>query len=319
MLRKSSTQSALSFAKRERTTISRRKMISIALAAFFLVFSRLDSAAQEKEPASPPVLQVDHIMIRADDPSKLYAFFTETLQLPVAWPLATRGGVTSGGVGFGNANVEAIHFPGQKTSRSQLVGFGFEPSPLTECLAELDRRGIVYGEPRPFVVTEQDGSKKTLFTNVTLRQFSDADRPAGATIHIFLSEYSPAYVDAAQRRARLRSELRESGGGPLGVRAVKEVIVGATDLKAATRLWEKLLEPRRPSAPGLWQVGDGPAIRVVQAGENALQGLVISVISLRQAKAFLQEKGLLGSVSEKEVTVNPSKIQGLSIRLVEKE
>jgi hypothetical protein len=110
-------------------------------------------------------------MIRADDPGKLYAFFTEILQLPVAWPLATRGRVASGGVGFGNVNVEAIQIPGQKPSPAQLVGFGFQPSPLTECLAELDRRGIAYGELRPSVSTEQDGSKKTLFTNVTLRQF----------------------------------------------------------------------------------------------------------------------------------------------------
>lgn len=299
--------------------MARQKIISISLAAIFLAFSRLGSAAQVKEPAPPPVRHIDHIMIRADDPGKLFAFFSETLQLPVAWPLATRGRVTSGGVGFGSVNVEAIRFPEQKPSPSQLVGFGFEPSPLSECLGELDRRGIIYGELRPFVVTEQDGSKKTLFTNVTLRQFSDSDRPANATMHIFLSEYSPMYVNVEQRHARLRRELVESGGGPLGVDAVKEVIIGATDLKAATSLWERLLEPRRPSAPGLWQVGNGPAIRVVQAGENKLQGLVISVVSLRRAKAFLQEKGLLGSVSEKEVTIDPSKIQGLNIRLVEKE
>lgn len=295
----------------------RRKIILIALAWFFLVFCRLSSAAQLKQLAPPPVRQVDHIMVRADDPSKLYAFFTETLRLPVAWPLATRGGVTSGGAGFGNTNVEAIQFPGQKTSQAQLVGFGFEPSPLAECLAELDRRGIVYGEPRPFVVTEQDGSKKTLFTNVTLQQFSDADRPADATIHIFLSEYNPTYVDVEQRRARLRKELRESGGGPLGVKAVKEVIIGSADLKAATRLWGKLLEPRRPSASGLWQVGDGPAIRLVRARESKVQGLVISVVSLRRAKAFLRERSLLGSVTEKDATIDPSKIQGLNIRLVE--
>jgi hypothetical protein len=317
MLRKASARFVSSFARSERTTMSRRKMIPIALAAFFLVFSRFGSATQIRKPAQPPVRQVDHIMIRADDPSTLYAFFTETLHLPIAWPLATRGGVTSGGAGFGNANVEAIQFPGQRTSQAQLVGFGFEPSPLAECLAELDWRGIVYGEPRPFVLTEQDGSKKTLFTNVTLRQFSDADRPAGATIHIFLSEYSPTYVDVGQRRARLRRELRERGGGPLGVRAVKEVVVGATDLKEAAGLWGTLLAPRRSSAPGLWQVGDGPAIRVVQAGESRLQGLVISVVSLRRAKAFLRERGLLGSVTEEDATIDPSKIQGLNIRLVE--
>ena len=297
--------------------MTQRRMFLIALASFSLVFGRLGFAAQASEPAPPPVRQIDHIMVRTEDPGKLYAFFTETLRLPVAWPLATRGGVKSGGVGFGNANVEAIQFPGQKPSDALLVGFGFEPSPLRECLAELDRRGVTHGEPRPFVVTGQDGSKKTLFTNVTLRQFSDADRPAAATMHIFLSEYSPTYVDVEQRRARLRRELQDGGGGPLGVKAVKEVIIGTADLKAATKLWERLLGPRRPSAPGLWQVGDGPAIRVVQAKESKLQGLVVSVVSLRRAKAFLREKGLLGSVTEEAVTIDPSKIQGLNIRLVE--
>ena len=105
--------------------------------------------------------------------------------------------------------------------------------------------------------------------------------------------------------------------GVLGVKAVKEVIIGATDLKAAVMLWARLLEPRRPSAPGLWELGDGPSIRVIEAGGNKLQGLVVSVVSLRRAKAFLREKGLLGSVSGKEVTIDPAKIHGMNIRLVE--
>jgi hypothetical protein len=297
--------------------VTRRKMIVFPLAAVVIAISRLSADAQVKTPAPPPVRQMDHIMIRMDEPGSLYAFFTETLQLPAAWPLATRGGVTSGGVGFGNVNVEAIKFPGQKSSKAQLVGFGFEPSPLSECLTELDRRGIRYGEVRPFVITQPDGSKKTLFTNVTLLQFSDSERPADATMHIFLSEYSPTYVDIRQRHERLRKELLASGGGPLGVKGVKELIIGATDLQAAIMLWARLLEPRRPSARGLWEVGDGPSIQVIEAGENKLEGLVISVVSLQRAKAFLREKGLLGSVSGKEVTIDPAKIQGLNIRLVE--
>src|SRR5687767_11777379 len=64
---------------------------------------------------SPPIRQIDHIMIRTASPHELYAFFTETLQLPVAWPITSpRAGVTTGGVGFGNVNVEAIQFTGQK-------------------------------------------------------------------------------------------------------------------------------------------------------------------------------------------------------------
>lgn len=295
----------------------RKIIIIISMAAILVAINRLSLASHAMPQATHPIRQIDHIMIRADAPANLYAFFTETLQLPVAWPLATRGGVTSGGVGFGNVNVEAIQFPGQKSSGAQLVGFGFEPAPLAECLTELDRRGIKYGEVRPFVSTSPDGSKKTLFTNVTLLQFSDSDRPADAGIHIFLSEYSPTYVDVGQRHERLRKELLRKGGGPLGVKAIREVIIGVTDLKAATMLWGRLLEPGRPSAPGLWEVGNGPRIRLVRAGENKLQGLVISIVSLRRAEAFLREKGLLGSVSRKEVTIDPSKIQGLNIRLIE--
>jgi catechol 2,3-dioxygenase-like lactoylglutathione lyase family enzyme len=292
-----------------------RRTLSLVAATILLAFAGRESAAQ---PAAVPIRRIDHIMIRADDPAKVYAFFTEVLGLPVAWPLMSpREGVATGGVGFGNVNVEAIRFPGQKgqPSRAQLLGFGFEPSPLASSLAELDRRGITYGVRRPLIATAQDGSQTTLWTNVTLLQFSDGDA-ADATIHVFLSEYSPAYVNLEQRRERLRRQLTERGGGPLGVESVKEVIVGVTDLAVARGLWQKLLAPTRSSASSTWQVGDGPAIRLLQAGEDAPHGLVISVASLPRAKAFLRENGLLGTDSEDEATIDPSKIFGLNIRVV---
>lgn len=298
--------------------MSERKTILVVLSAALLALSRLISVAQVEPSAPSPVRQIDHIMIRTDVPEKLYAFLTETLQLPIAWPLAVRGTVASGAVGFGNVNVEVIKFPEQRRSDTQLVGFGFEPTPLAQCLVELKRREITHGEPRPFVITERDGSKKTLFTNVTLPQFSDADRPANATMHIFLSEYSPTYVDVEQRRARLDTEMRARGGGPLGVAAVQEVIVGANDLKLAMNLWERLMAPRLAVEPGFWRIGNGPAIRVVQAPESKLQGIVIRVASLSRAKTFLKEKGLLGSVSEESVTIDPNKLEGLNIQLVER-
>jgi len=182
----------------------------------------------------------------------------------------------------------------------------------------LDRRGIRYGEPRPIVTTGHDGSKNTLWTNVTLRQFSDGEA-SDATMHVFLSEYSPTYVNVEQRRERLRTQLAEGGGGPLGVEAVKEVVVGVTDLEAARSLWQKLLDPTPLSGPSTWQVGDGPAIRLVQAEENTTRALVITVASLPRAKAFLREKGLLGADSGGEATIDPSRIQGVEIRLVGKE
>lgn len=295
--------------------MSQRRTLSLLAATMLLAFAGLESAAQ---PTAAPIRRIDHIMIRADDPANVYAFFTEILRLPVAWPLMSpREGVATGGVGLGNVNVEAIRFPGQKgqPSRAQLLGFGFEPSPLAASLAELDRRGITYGAPRPLIATGQDGSKNTLWTNVTLRQFSDGEA-ADATMHVFLSEYSPTYVNVEQRRERLRAQLAESGGGPMGVEDVKEVIVGVRDLEAARHLWQKLLGPTPQSGPDRWAVGDGPAIRLVQARENTTQALVIGVTSLPRAKAFLRENGLLGADSEEDGAIDPSKIYGLNIRIV---
>ena len=257
------------------------RRVCVALAALLLSGGLCGPATHALQQLQPVVQHIDHVMIRAQEPSELYAFFVDTLQLPVAWPLAERGGVTSGGVGFGNVNVEAIRFPGQidEPGPAHLVGFAFEPVALEKSLAELKRRGIEYGEPRPFVTTAPDGTRTTSFTNVTLSRFSDADRPGAATLHVFLSEYNPVYVDAEQRRARLRKELAARDGGPLGIR--------------------------------------GPAIRLVHADKNLVQGLLVRVASLERARAFLKEQKLLGSASETRVTIAPSRLHGVNIVLFE--
>ena len=292
--------------------------VYVALAATLLSGGIWGAATLAQERLQPVVQHIDHIMIRAQEPDELYAFFVDTLQLPVAWPLAERGGVTSGGVGFGNVNVEAIRFPGPsgEPRPAHLVGFAFKPLALDKSLAELKRRGIEYGAPRPFVTTGPDGTKTTSFTNVTLSHFSDADRPAAATLHVFLSEYNPAYVDAEQRRARLRQELTSRAGGPLGIRGVEEIVVGTTDLNAANGLYGKLLEPAVPVS-GVWRIGDGPSIRLVHADKNLVQELLVRVVSLDRARKFLEERKLLGSVSETRVRITPAKIHGVNIVLFE--
>jgi catechol 2,3-dioxygenase-like lactoylglutathione lyase family enzyme len=299
--------------RHHRSMVRRTKPWAVVIA--FVTVAVVHVSGQRAAPA--PIRQIDHVMIRTGAPRELYAFFTEVLQLPIAWPLTNpRPGVATGGVAFGNVNVEAIQVPGQKDKTPRLLGFAFEASPLDQSLTELDRRGITYGERRPLVVTGADGVRTVRWTNVTLRQFSDSDGPEDGTIHIFLSEYSPTYVDVGQRRARLRKELAQSGGGPLGVVAVKEIVVGVADLETARRLWQQLLDPVRASAPDVWQVGDGPGIRLVRARANTTRTLVVSVASLPKAKAFLRGRGLLGSESDEEASIDRSKIGGLDIRLV---
>jgi hypothetical protein len=290
-----------------------RRVIPMILAAFHC------SAVIAQAPGTIPVVrQVDHIMIRTGNPQTLFALFAEEFALPLAWPLADRKGVMSGGVSFGNVNVEAIRFAAQASGKPSLVGFAFEPaSSLSASLTELDSRGIGYGQLRPFVVTAPGGSTRTLWTNVTLAQLSDSDTPAAAKMHIFLSEYTRDYVDTEQRRQRLCTALVESDGGPLGVRGVVEVTVGTTNPAVATELWGKLLAPHAPSKKGVWRVGSGPSIRVIRAEEDAVVGLVVGVASLERAKAFLREKALLGSVSRGQVTIAPDKVEGINITLIE--
>jgi hypothetical protein len=199
-----------------------------------------------------------------------------------------------------------------------LVGFALEPSRLEESLSELNRRGITFGERRPVTAVASDGSNKTLWTNVTLRQFSDAESPANATLHIFLSEYSPSYVNVAERRSRLRKQLLEQRGGPLGVVDVKEVVIGAADLERARSLWQRLFDAARPATPYTWHAGNGPAVRLVSATEDRIQTMVIRVASLARAKVFLRDKQLLGAESDEQAAIDPSKVGGLDIRLVSK-
>ena len=268
---------------------------------------------------SQPIRQIDHIMIRTGNPRELYSFFAETLRLPVAWQITSpRPGVMTGGVAFGNVNVEAIQFPGQTDPRPRLVGFALEPTTLDDSLLELNRRGLSTGERRPLVATGPDGSRRTLWTNVTLRQFSDSENPADATIHIFLSEYSATYVNVDERRARLRSQLANTDGGPLGVIDVKAVVIGAADVEAARRQWQTLLDPLPAAQSNTWQIGGGPAVRLEPANENRILALVVRVASVERAKAFLRDRQLLGADTAGQVTIDPSKVGGLDVRLVDR-
>ena len=58
--------------------------------AVVLTLGDFELAAQVAN-SRPPIRQVDHVMIRAGEPARLYEFFTDVLQLPVAWPMVIHG------------------------------------------------------------------------------------------------------------------------------------------------------------------------------------------------------------------------------------
>ncbi len=263
----------------------------------------------------PVIRQVDHILIESGDPKVLFEFFTRTLGLPVAWPLMDYSGFTSGGAAAGNVNIEILRYAApagsaaEKQPAARFIGIALEPVLLRDSLQELRARGIVCNPPEPYVSTLPDGSHGTSWTTVALPQLSKPD------LSVFLCEYSPAFLNVAIRRNQLGGQLVLSEGGPLGIQSVKEIILAAGDLKKERARWQELLAPIASSSIGVWQVGNGPAIHLIGGGKDQILRIIFKVKSLEHARAVLKEKRLMGPVLAQEISLDPSAIQGLDIRI----
>ena len=265
-------------------------------------------ACKPKPPAlsSSIVRQIDHILIASRNPDALFSLLTETLQLPVAWPMTDYGAFASGGVAVGNVNLEIIRETERVADnlKSRWIGFALEPEPLRRSIAEMDARGIRHGTPSPF----KSSLFKTRWTTVGL-----LDLLAGGS-QIFLCEYTE---DVSTRRQLLLEQLQERGGGPLKVLAIKELALGAREMKRMEGLWRKLLDQGGASSRSAWALGAGPAIALTQADKDGIKGLVVYVESLQEARRYLKEHDLLGAERPDSIEIGGSQLQGLNITLIE--
>ena len=278
----------------------------------------------------PIVRQVDHIIIGADAPEALCSLLSEKLQLPKVMPFIPYGMGGKGAVSTGNVCFEIFSpiSPPSEPRPARIVGFAFEPLPLVESLTELDRRGIAHGGPEP--THSPDG--ELLWTNVMLSEltegwvsmsdFTQYTGPRDRGLNVFLCEYHAldhwgVRTWAPSHRPTLLDQLRSREGGPVGLLAAKEITVGVSDYSDAIARWGRLLAPAPSLGEGAWAVGDGPAIRLVPSTDTAILSLTFAVESLDRARMFLASKDMLGESSEHQVTISPSKVQGLDLRLVQ--
>lgn len=254
-------------------------------------------------PQAAIVKQIDHLLVECRDPLALFRLFTETFGLPVTWAFKQFdefGGVVSGGVFFGNTDLEFVKFP--HTRATQLHGIGFEPAPLDVAISQLALRTIPAQASVPYEGTLPNGEYGFMWRNVMLPWFlGDAT--------IFLCERAPY---AHERREKLQ---RKFDGGRLGITSVRELVIGTTDYKRMCQKWQDLLAPTEQTQPCHWQPGNGPAITLVPHTENALLRVVIEVDSLGQARKFLAANNMLGASSETEIAIDPNALDGLDIRL----
>ena len=302
---------------------------------------------------TPLVRRIDHLILRIDDSryDEFYALFADTLRLPTPWPPTEHPAMRSGGIFAGNVDFEILYVPADHiTDQAELYGIVLEawdesPSPLAQ-------RGFAY---LPTAYTQREAGKppKLLWTNYFLESFwqsngwqkflfalksliSDAlwmrraSTSSGSVKSVqwifnrvyrqgivFLVKYNPTWRDIDAERRISKAQLEMRAGGLLGLIRVKEVAVGTTQLTHSSALWRKLLRPALEETGLCWQVGDGPALRVITAERDGIHHMVWEVASLADAHAALTALDLLGSVMPDEITLDPAKCFGLDIRLVE--
>ena len=309
---------------------------------------------------SPVFKQLDHVVARVGDARPLFDTLTETLGLPVAWPLASYPSFQSGGVALGNLYLEIIRCgPRRKADGAgRFCAIAFESPAVEEAVRELSRRGVPHTPVAPYAERGADGEKIKIWANVVLGRLLGRDLlldtaialsrlPGAARLSdagsgsaldrwqldllfrrslVFLCEFYydnfgdrpfwSEFEDHDAKRAHDLGRLRARGGGALGVERVAEVVAGVKDFEAARELWRRLYAPAAEKAGGIWEVADGPAARLIPAASNSIQTLTLKVSSLERAEASLREGGMLGAVTDNEITIAPAKLEGLDVRLV---
>jgi hypothetical protein len=309
--------------------------------------------------ARPVVKQLDHVVARVDDPCAVFSLFTETLGLPVAWPLVSYPSFQSGGVALGNLYLEIMQCGRARVASNagRFCAVAFEAPAIEEAVEELSKRGVPHTPVAPYVERGEGGARTKVWSNVVLGRLVGRDLLLDATIMmsrlpgaarmsdagaggwfnrmqldalmrrnlVFLVEYHyesfgerpfwSEFGNHDNKRAQDLARLQASTGGALGLERVREVVVGVRDFRKAHALWSKLYAPATEVSKGVWEIDDGPALRLVESDADSIQSLVLQVSSPGRAEEFLRGAGMLGDVTVTHVCVAPERVDGLDIRI----
>ncbi len=295
----------------EQESISMSKRWLTAVFSIFFAFSISIVDASDLKKNNSVVKRIDHILLTPEDPRGLYDFLTQELKLPVAWAFREYKGFASGGVFFGNVNLEALVMNQNNLSTpSKIAGIAFEPSQPTEkVVEELKRRKIVYDEPRTYEFGPEQ-SKIKMWTNTILNDFL----PGSV---VFICEYHPGLFNPPAWMNTLHKKLKEIKGGPLGIETVKEIELRVKDKEKALKKWQKLLSPHKFSKDDCFAIGNGPQLSLIQSDKDYIHSLKIKVKSLDIAREFLSSRGLLGQDNKYSIQLNTNKTFGILFEIVE--
>lgn len=256
------------------------------------------------------VKQVDHILIHSDNPHKAFAFLTDDLNLPKAWPVTSYGGFfKSGGVSLGDVNIEIISFNkyfkrlGLAPKEQGYLGIAFEPGySLEETLPQLRERQIKYSRPRKF-----SSKGEHLWTNVNIKGLLPKS-------WIFFCHYE---IDMNQEREKNRRVLSKNEGGTMGIQSLKEISIHYRDGQIPGR-WKMLLgESQRTDEGYQFVLNDGVRIKMIRSNSDAINYITLKVNQLDRAISFLQRNAVHYKSNENSILMLSQDLGGTAIQLME--
>lgn len=265
---------------------------------------------------------IDHVMLRTQDTEPLFSLLAETLQLPVTWPLQHSEFASFAWIHVGNTHLEIwaaksnADLPAD--CRLPLIhGLALEPHDLVFSVQELKRQGVACKQPRPFQTMNADGRGVTNFINSVVMDLS-----APACCNFFCEWGTEASIVpwGTGIRAREHHEMEQrrfadSGGGPLGVVRLARVAMTCPDAERLTGHWRTIAQVAANEPLRI----DGVVMDVLSGDRHQIDNLSFEVRSLPEARAFLEQRGLLSRASSRALTLCERATGGLVFHLVEAE
>lgn len=259
-------------------------------------------------------------MVRVEAAEPLIHLFSETLGLPVSWPLQRTSFATYAWITVGNTNLEfwaaANNDDLPVHEKPPLFhGFALDPPSLPHSLAVLEKRGIACKAPRPFVTSDSNGRQVTNFTNSVVLDVSTE------ACCIFFCEWGAEgtifpwseKLTTVERQVREQQKLSSVGGGSLGVTGLVEIRMSAPEVGRMKAKWKSITGQSSDS----FHLGRGVALSLSEGKSQKIESIVFGVRSLPAARSFLAEKNLLELDEADEISIAKRACANLSFRLRE--
>ena len=220
------------------------------------------------EPGDRVVDFLDHVTARVSkDEAQATCAALASLGLVQAWKYSDYGDFSSGGLRFGNLNLEVIGMAGDVPEEMPDEWVTFEPISLHGLLPELERRGITHGD----LDTQKNGEME-IYTRVPLLQMENTH---------YATQLCTTF-------GATRTFQPQAPDNKAGIVMVQEVRLGVSE--ATNPRWQALLAPIQPGS-GI-DFGQGPAVSLLPAGADSVDRVIVKVQDVAAATAALSGAGL---------------------------